>query len=341
MARKKEVESRSDEESAPAAEKKPPSRLPMWLEEAWEGWLKSVGVIIICVLAYGLYKFDLVHESLAGVVAVAAVVLGAVGSTVPLAWSRVVTRAPVAKALFVVMVLAWVAGAGYPSLRAAMPPAPIAETKLAADKLSQKITVPAGRAYEMTVSGRFKQAGAGDAEASYTVKAEGGGGSDEISGLLKRALMRVRTSRRGGTSTTVTEHTEQTHRIPHARGPEITISTEGVDEQLDDGLHIAVRPAGPEPLIFMVLAGLACLLAIGFDARLADGSKHKTYLAAAAGLSLAFSIAFPMDATPHSMVRPAVGALVLGAVTGGLGGWLLGMLGRLMFGPKIAKKRRA
>jgi hypothetical protein len=343
MARKREVESETtDEEETPEPEKKSSSRLPLWLEEAWEGWLKSVGVILLCVIAYGVYKFDLVGESLAGLAAAAAVVLGAVGATVPLAWSRVQNKAPIAKALMAVMVIAWVVGAGYPSVRAAIPPAPIAEARLTADKLSQKVTVPPARSYEVTASGRFKQAGAGDAEASYTLKAEGGGGSDEVSGLLKRALMRVRTSRRGGTSTTVTEHTEQTHRIPHVRGPEITLSAEGIDEQLEDGLHLSLRPGGPEPLIFIVLAALAVALALGFDARLVDGrSKEKTYLAAAAGVSLVFSIAFPQDATPHSLVRPAVGALVLGALTGGLGGWLLGMLGRLMFGPKVAKKRRA
>src|SRR6478736_5232018 len=115
MARKRDVESENpDEEEAQEPEKKSSSRLPMWLEEAWEGWLKSVGVILLCVMAYGLYKFDLVGESLAGLVASAAVVLGAVGATVPLAWSRVQSKSPLAKALMAVMVLAWVAGAGYP-----------------------------------------------------------------------------------------------------------------------------------------------------------------------------------------------------------------------------------
>jgi hypothetical protein len=101
-----------------------------------------------------------------------------------------------------------------------------------------------------------------------------------------------------------------------------------------------VRPAALNPIIFLVLSGLALLLAIGFDARLGDKkSKTKTYLSAAVGFCLVFAIAFPAEATPHSLVRPAVGALVLSTALGALGGWLLGVTGRALFGVSTAKKR--
>jgi hypothetical protein len=45
-----------------------------------------------------------------------------------------------------------------------------------------------------------------------------------------------------------------------------------------------------------------------------------------------------MEATPHSLVRPAVGALVLGLLAGGGGGWVLSGLARLLFGPPRPKK---
>jgi hypothetical protein len=334
---KKDEDDTADEAELPA-KKKSSGRLPLWLEEAWEGWVKSVGVLLLCAVAYILYKFDLVAERTAGWVAVVAVVVGALWATVPLAWERVKSRGPAAKALFVVMVATWAAGTGYPSLRAAMPPAPLADAHITPGALSAKLPVKTTGPLELSVLGRFKSAG-GEAEASYDLKVEGGGQSEQVSGLLKRSLMRVRTSRRGGTSTTVTEHTEQSHRLASVHGPEITVSAENVDEQLEDGLIIHARPAGPEPLVFIILGAFAVLCAIGFDARLVEPRvKEKTYLTAASALALVFSIRFPIAATPHSLVRPAVDALFLAAVSGGLGGYLVAFVARAGFGPKLPKK---
>jgi len=299
-------------------------------------------VILLCAAAYILYKFDLISESRAGFFAVALIVGGAIWAAVTPAWPRVQTRSPAAKALFILMVLLWSAGAGYPALRAATPPAPYAEAVLTPQQLTAKLKTPSAGPYEVVVSGHFKP-GASEAEAGYDIKAEGGGGSDEVTGTLERKMQRVRVSRRGGTSTSVHEVTEQTHRVPHVRGNEVVVSTESVDDsQLEGGLLVEVRAGGLDPTIFLVLGALALVLALGFDGKLYDPKlKDKTFLGVAAAVTYVFSIAFPMTATPHSLVRPAVGSLVAALGIGGIGGWLLTLIARSLLGPKVAPKKSA
>ena len=56
-----------------------------------------------------------------------------------------------------------------------------------------------------------------------------------------------------------------------------------------------------------------------------------------AAMLLVFSINYPTEATPRSVVRAAVGAFFLALLTGGAGGWLVTAFGRLAF----KGKRRA
>ena len=332
-----------NEENAEAAAPKRASSFQLWLEEAWEGWLKSVGVIVLCALAYLLYSNNLVGEGFAGVIAVGLIVLGSIFSTAGPAWQILQDKAPAAKALFVTCLAMWLVGTGYPAFRTALPPALVAEGMLTTVTPTLKLDTKLDGPYELVVSGGFKQAGVQEAEINYSVKAEGGGGTDEVSGTLKRSLMHLRTSRRGGTSTSVHEQTELRHRLPNVRGGQVTLSTEGVDDQLADGLHVAVSKAGPNPLVFLIMGALALLLAIGFDVKLYDPKskvKAKTYLAPAAAICLVFSLYFQEEATPHSLVRPAVGGLVFALFTGGLGGWLLAVIARSLFGAKAPKKAK-
>jgi hypothetical protein len=324
---------REEEDEAP---KKQRSALVMWIEDQWEGWLKSVGSIILFAIAYVLYKFDLVGEGLAGAGLVLAIIGGSFGSVVLPAWPMV--RSPAQRYLLIAVVAVSALASGYPSMRAAVPPKALAEVHLTTAQPSAKVTVQGDGPYELAVGGSFKQQG-GEAEAGYTIKVTGNG-EDEVSGSLKRSLQRVRTSRRGGTSTTVVEHTENTHRAEHVRGSELTLTADGVDEQLADGLLVDVRQAGPNPLIFVILGLLAILGALALDSRLVDQKgKTKGYIAVAAGLSYAFGLYFPTVATPHSLVRPAVESLVFALGVGALPGWILGALGRVFFGPKIKKKK--
>jgi hypothetical protein len=312
---------------------------PEWrmkLEEAWEGWLRPVGLIVVCIGLYLAYRADLLPESTAGFLVVAAVALGPAALAAMPAWERAKKLSPVMRGLFVAMMAAWLVGVGYPSLRAASPPKPIAETQLREGLTTNVAKLDAPGTFEVMVSGHFKQAGLAEAEASYTIEARTGLDAETFSGTLKRSLVRVRAGRRGGVSTSLAERTENVHRLTTVRGPQITFSTPGLDDQLaPEGLVIAVRKAGPNPIVFWVLSALALALALFFDGILTEPrSKERTYLAMAAGLALVFGIAFPDDATPHSLVRPAIGAFVLALLTGAIGGWLLSAVIRLARAPR-------
>jgi hypothetical protein len=320
---------------------KRPSRFQLWFEEAWEGWLKSASVIALIAAAYLVYKFDLIAESRAGLVSVVAVIGLAMSTALSPAWPRVQERSPFYKGLFILMMILWAAAVGYPSLRAVSPPAPFAEAELTPQKLSEQLKTPSTGPYELVVSGQLK-AGAGEVEAGYSIKAEGGGGSDEVSGELQRKMVRVRVSRRGGTQSSVAEVNEQAHRLPHVRGNQVTLTADSIDEQqLEGGLRVELRQAGLEPAIPWALGALAILLGLFFDVKLHDPKlKDKTWIGVAIAVTFVFSIKFPEDATPHSLVRPAVGALVLGLLIGGLGGWLLTVIARGLFAPKLPKKAK-
>lgn len=327
---------RDEKGDEPAPRKRAPSTIGLWFEEAWEGWLKPLGGIGLLAIAYLLYKFDLVPETIAGAALVLIIVVGSIAVAALPAWGRVKT--PGTRALFITFVALWAVGTGYPSLRSALPPRTQAEVKLTASALSGKAHVETTGPLELTVSGHFKGAAMAEADANYTITVDSPGGHDEVSGTLKRALVRYRAGRRGGTSTAIQERTEELHRLANARG-DLTLSTDGIDDKLEGGLTIDVRSAGLNPIIFLLLGGLALLLALIFDARLADPkAKVKTYLTAGVAVCYVFAIHYPSEATPSSLVRPAVGALVLALLIGGLGGWLLGALARLLFGPKTARK---
>lgn len=325
-----------DDADETEAEEKKQSGFAIWLEEQWNGWLKSTGGILLLLAAWGAYKLDLVGDAVAGPVLAAAVVIGSIALTAFPAWGMMLGKKPWQKALFLTMVGVWLVGDGYPVLRSTVPPKPLAEAHLTTE--SPKATLKTGVTgpYELAVSGGFKNPGMAEQEIGYSLKVEGGGQTDEISGGLSRKRVQVRVGRRGGTATSLHEQTESSHPLPTARGPELTITAESVDAELADGLHVAVRPAPPNPILFIVLGALAFLVAVGFDARLVDvKGKEKGYLAAGAGTALAFSIALPlerMEGTP--LIKAAVSAFVLALLIGGAGGWIFAVLGRLAAGPK-------
>ena len=307
------------------------------LKRHWDDWIKSLGPILLVAVGVGLYKFDLMPEQYAGCALVVVVVFGALLSTAWPAWSF--TRTPAQKGLFFTMVVLWLASSLYEPLRLTFPGKPLAETNLTPTALTQKVTVDSDGPFEATVSGAFKNAGASEVEATYTLKVDSGDTSDSVSGEVKRNLSRNRVSRRGGTATTLTQHTEESFRLPTVRGRELSISTDGIDEQLDDSLHVTIRKGGPPPLVFLVMGIFMVIIALVLDTKLVDfkGKLAQTYVTCGAAVACVFAQRFAHVVTPSASVRPGIDALLLGLFAGGFGGWLLSTVARFMFGPKPPK----
>jgi hypothetical protein len=313
-----------------------------WLAQAWTDWIRPLGLLIVAGLAYLGYRFDLLGENVAGLGLVIAIVAGTIGVAVVPAWAM--SRRSSQRAMLLLLGLLALVGAGWPSLRAAIATRPLATARLTTAQPSATLETGQDGPYDVIVSGRFKQAGASDVEASYTLRLEGQG-SAQVSGAIKRALHRYRTSRRGGSSTSIEEHTEAIHRVDGVRGARVTVSTDGIDDQLDGGLQVGLRPAGPRPEIFWTLCAIALLIGLILDARLVvelreedrkvrGPKREQSYLTVATAMLLVFAVNFPTEATPHSLVRAAIGAFFLALLAGGAGGWLLAAFVRLATKPR-------
>ena len=322
-----------------ARDKKNATQFQLWFEEAWEGWIRPLGLIVLLAIGYMLYKFDIVSEHTAGIVAVLAIVVGAI--VVGALPALPMTQKPWHRAALATMVAAALGGMVYPAVRAAVPGKVYAEATLTNEKPSATLTTGSSGPYELMVSGHFKEAGRSDAEASYSIKAvDNGGGSDEVSGEIARKLVTIRS--RKGSSSSVTEHDEDKHRLGHVIGPQVTVTADGVDETLDGGMHVALRPGGFDPLVFIILGALAIAIALVLDTRLVDlKGKQKAYLIAAIAIAFSFSMYYFREATPTRLVKTAVSALFFALVVGGIGGWLAGGIARVLFGPKLPKKKPA
>jgi hypothetical protein len=329
-----------------ARDKKTLSPFMLWLEEAWEGWIRPLGAILLLAIAYLLYNFDIVGEQTAGALAVLVIVVGALGSGVVPAWPLV--RAPWQRAVLVTMSVAALASMLYPALRVAAPGSLLAQGVLTADKPT--VTLETGRSgpYDVTASGHFKDVGRSDAEVSYTLKvSDNGGGSDEVAGSIVRKQVTIRS--RKGSSSSVQEHNEETSPLPHVRGAQVKIEGDVTFEQLENGLKVDLRPGAiiPKPVL-LVLWIVAMLLAVVLDTRLIEPKppgktkvkQAKSHLTACLAIALVFALSYPLEATPHRLVKPAISSLLL-ALLGGLAGWVIGGLARVLFGPKAPKAAAA
>jgi hypothetical protein len=113
---------------------------------------------------------------------------------------------------------------------------------------------------------------------------------------------------------------------------------DGLDEQLDGPLLLQLRHAGPDPIVFVVLGVLALLFGLALDAKLVDiKGKLKAYVFPTVAIAFVFALKYPEEATPNSLVKPAVSYLLFALLVGGLPAWLIGLFVKLLFTPKVKK----
>ncbi|MEO6950373.1 MAG: hypothetical protein ABI321_01065 [Polyangia bacterium] len=311
------------------------------LAHAWTEWLQPLGIIIVAAVGYALYKFEIIGERFTGMALVLSVIFGVLLS----GWLPALKPARRGtNRMLLWLVLAFsLGGSLFPTLHMALSPAALASAQLTTAQPKATLTTDSEGPYELVVSGAFKDDGQQEVEASYTVTVEGNG-KEEVSDDIKRSVHRYKTSRKGGTSTSMEERTETIHRLEHVSGHSIVVSTDGIDDKLDGSLTVGIRAAGPRREIFWTLSILAILLGLVLDVRIAADMREEdrkargpkresTYLTVVTAIVFVFSIDFPMEATPHTLVRSAVGAFFLGLLAGGAGGWVLAAFGRLATRP--------
>ena len=203
------------EGEAPGAKRKV-SMLQIWFEEAWEGWLKSIGSILLLLAAYGLYHFELVGEGLAGAALVLGVIGGSLGSSGaarlwPLKFATLRRRGCSWRCLAIAVL-----ATGYPSMRAAVPGRVLGQAHLTPAQQTRdrahrhRRTIRDLRRRQLQAGGRR-----GRRRRTTSARSAPAAPATRSRDRSRARSMRVRTSRRGGTTTTTQEaHRE---RAPHAQ----------------------------------------------------------------------------------------------------------------------------
>lgn len=304
--------------AAPAAKGRPPS----WFEEAWHGWLKPVGGLLAIVIAYLAYDHDLIPEQAAGRMLLMVVIGGVIYLGIEPALARFGDKNK--RYMLIGAAVLWGLIAIAPIFRVVFPGTVLGEAVIGVskDQSTASVTLKDGEKgpFEVSVTGRLK--GSSEVEVAYGIEITGAGESaDRLDGELKRTYFNQRTSRRSaGTVARRTEHTENLHRITKAVGPELKLSGEVGGDQLEDGLHVAFRKAGPSPVIFFLVGLLVVIAGVVFDYRMLAPKVERTHVASAAGFTLAFVTYFAANGTAHNLVKEAVAGLLPGAL-GAFLGW--------------------
>lgn len=314
-----------------AAAGPPPTKYQQFMEQHWDSWLSQVLLILLFGAGVIGYKMDLLHESMIGIVLSGGLVASAIYMTALPAYDLI--QSSTGRRLFGLLCIIWAIAAGYPTLRKGMARKVLAETVLTEENKSVKLAIGEGQIgpYDVTVSGTVKPEAAQNANISYELVVTGESGAHtELDGEFTYAVHQARV-RRGSTHWSE-QHNQIEHRLPRdIGGKELTIATERVEDTLQDGLHVTVHPQSYDPNWFFI-AGIFVLLAMMYvESRIGD-SKNKPHLIMASATTLVFSYWYHMHATSTRMVAPTLDALLLAAITGGIGGTLIGAVVRRLSG---------
>jgi len=321
----------SPEKAAPeAAPKEAPVRktaFQNFVDDHWNQWLSQVLMILVLGAFVIGYKMDKLPEASIGLILSGGIVAIAIYSTASPAYDLI--HDSTGKKLFALLVVLWVAAAGYPTLRKGIGRTVLASTVLTEDGKPTKLSIAPGNTgpFDLTVSGTVKPTAGQDTSLGYVITVGGDNNqTKEISDQFSYSVHQARV-RKGSTN-----WTEQRNQVEHRlgsdiRGSELTLTAEKVDELLQDGIHVTVHPQSYDPNWFFVLGILVVLGMMFVESRIGD-AKTKPHLIMASACTLIFSFWYHKNATASRLVAPALDAVFLAAVTGGIGGTLVGAVVR-------------
>lgn len=325
---------------ARGSDKKEPAETGMrgFVSQHWEGWLSQV--LLMAIVGVGVlgYKLEWLREGTIGLVLVGALLAVLIYGTAAPTYDLIENKT--ARTLFAVLAIFWAASVGYPALRKAVPRKVLGEAVLTPANMTAKIAVAENSSgpFDVTASGTLRPDVGQEKRVDYAFKVTGDGGQEtELSGEFSVSTHQARVRR--GSNVWSEQHNQVEHRIPSSvRGREISVSTEQVDELLQSGLHVSLHPQSLDPQWFL-LGGILVVLAMFFVESKVGDSKTKTHLIMASASTLVFSWWFQKNATASRLVSPALDAALLAAVTGGIGGTLVGAVVRRISGRDRLKPR--
>jgi hypothetical protein len=303
----------------------PKSPHAVWLEDLLQGWTLPGAALAVIALTGGLYLLGLVDEEHTAGIAIGAIALATSLYMVRESLSRTGADRAVAVAAAIATLLAVV----LPAIPTVWPGKPVFEGELGAE--GDRIALPPGTAgsVRLLVAGRLRQGG--EPSASYTIE----GPASPVEGRLERVYRQVRVGR-GGRARVAEDHTADWYDVVIPSGArELTLRR--VSGQLGGRLLVSGHRSVLPPPWPWALCGLALALSALAEARLGK----KSGVAVPAGMALAFGLLVMGFATPYAAVGPVMGAVVLGAILGSLGGWIVGALARRLLSREAGQGRPA
>lgn len=319
-----------------APEKK--SQYDQFIEDHWVGWLRPVLGLLILGGGAAAYKLKMLDENFVGLLlSVGLVVLFIYSTVVPVFDSL---QKGAAKALLGVATLLWVFSSGYPTLWRSSTRPHQGEARLTEAEKTAKVTIDKTRGgqgpFLMAVTGHIKPTGQ-ETTVNYEIAVKSGATEEKFEGKLEYSTHQTQ-GRRGRSQWSEVRNQEE-FRLPDSlNGTELQVSVDSVDSNLEDGLQVRFYPLPLNPWIFWGVGILVILIMMGFEARVGD-AQNKTHLTMAAACTLIFAARYYYQAIPGRLVNPAIEAVFLAAVAGGIGGTLLGWIVRRVSGRAALNKK--
>lgn len=289
------------------------SETPVQLQPPSVGRQVMLGALgVAAITEAGLYFAGIVSEAIVGIslATALATVAGlymftAVVDTIASGWQRAATAA---------LVVAICAMAVIPVIFSAFPGTPLASGTV--EQPGDSVVLPAateGRV-RLFVQGHIAGNGAGRLEASF------GGLEKPTTAVFERRMNTVRVGRRGS-GTAVHETSAEFVSAVVPRGQR-QVTLERLDGASTGPLHVDIYrdvwPLRSDLVVGGILLALAAILAVRL--------KQSSGFVAAVGATLAFGAAAYDMVTPGSVIRPEIGAMIvggfLGVAVGGLASWL-------------------
>jgi hypothetical protein len=296
-----------------------------YLEEAWDNWLKEVLVLVFLGLLGLLYYLGVFPERVVtGLLAAGLVLIPArltAVHAVGFASSTPGLKGGLAVTACAALVGALLLAGGL------VPGSQLLQTTLNHSQADVELQLPAGASdLEVVVEGHPVKEG----ESPFAIELRGDKSSHRIDGSLLYHEKRKTSRGRGSTGTVTVD----------LYGRRYLVSLDEVPQKLhvisiDAGIpHLQVSLVKSWlPLRAMaVIGGVLLLLALYFDARLST-RRNQTYFTILTSFLLVTGASFFQSATPSSLVRNLMGATMMGALVGVIGGMVLSGIARNLLKP--------
>ena len=280
----------------------------------WSGrTLAGVAGAIVIVLA-AAYLTGAIGDGVLGI-AIAAVaglvITGRVAATLLESAGSIVMRG-----IIVVVLLPMLALSVLPVVLAILPGSPVATGALSQPGDTIALPEGAGGRLRLLVHGGLGSQGAA------TVTFELTGPTEPLSGTLERSVSTARIGR-SGSATQMHERTSE-YLDALMPGAQHSLKLDHLDGPLAGSLDVRVYPDRIPLIVGVLLGGLLLAIVALLAARLQVGSDTVV----AAGLAVAFGAFGHQWVTPDSVIRPIIGALIVGALAGGAAGGILAWAAR-------------